>query len=81
MRRTFNIFHTRIERGVNITKTSIDQFNPMNVVIDFEYEPPANYFRRSEDIVFGLYIDRVFIMEFRERKVKAQVQDKCESTS
>lgn len=75
MQKTFDIYHTRLNRRTTIIKTAIDPFNPMNIILDFLYEPPTNYFRRSEDIVFGIYIDRVFIMDFRERKVKAQVQD------
>ena len=73
--KTFNIRHTRLNREVDIINTEQDPFNPMVIVIDFEYDPPVNYFIREQDIIYGVYIDRVFIRDFKEKKIKVQLEN------
>jgi len=71
--KTINIYHTRLNRTTNILSVSRDKYNPMCLVAEFEYTPPANYYMREEDIIFGLYLDRELVKEFHEFLVKFQM--------
>lgn len=69
----YDVYHTRLKRFTTIVKISKDQYNPMQLIIDFEYTTPNNYFKRDEDIEFGLYLDREFLGEFFGHKTKVQL--------
>jgi hypothetical protein len=71
---TYNIFHTRIKRSTEIIKVRKDAFNPMTLIVDFVHELPEDYYLDEDNIVYGLYLDREFVMEFREKTVKVQIE-------
>lgn len=72
-KKTFEINHTRIKREVTITATYTDTYNHMNIIAEFEFDPPSGYFIDESEISFGLYIDRTFIKEFHGRMVKVPI--------
>jgi hypothetical protein len=70
----FLIKHTRLERTTVIINNRSDIFNPMTVLVDFTYEPPVGYYKRTEDIIFGVYIDKEFVEEVVGRLAKVQLK-------
>ena len=74
-RKNFTLNHTRIKREVVIIDCQPDDFNHMSVVIDFSYTLIADYFQTADEIIYGLYVDRQFVKEFIEEKVKVQLDD------
>jgi len=74
-KRNFSIFHTRINRSTTIVAVRKDLFNPNTFIVEFQHELPANYFKESVDTIFGLYLDRVFMREFKEKQVKVQLEN------
>lgn len=73
IKKEIDINHTRLNRTTNIVEISNDKYNPMSLVVEFEYTPPTNYYIEEQNLIYGLYLDRELIKEFREKLVKFQM--------
>lgn len=72
--KNFDIYHTRINRTTNIIEVQTDIFSHMSVIVSFEHNVITGYFQTSDQIIYGLYVDREFIKEFYGDQVKIQLE-------
>jgi hypothetical protein len=73
--KVFNINHTRLKAETTITSVRVDKYNPMGLIVEFEYTHPVGYFKEDQQISFGLYVDKEFVCEFYDRVIKVQLEN------
>lgn len=68
------IHHTRIKQSVNIVNVRNDEYNPMIMIVDFQYDLPVGYFKTIQETGFGVYVDREYVEEVFDKMAKVQVR-------
>jgi hypothetical protein len=71
--KTFNIYHARIKREVEIANVRVDKYNPTFLIVDFNYTPPSGYPLTVDEIIYGIYIDKELVEEKLGRQAKVQL--------
>lgn len=69
-----SIFHTAMPGKITILRTRVEQFNPMTVIIDFDHNLIAGYFKGPEETNFAVFLDKEFYKEFSGTTIKVQLQ-------